>query len=371
VEGQRGRGVSLGSVRGVQLLVQPSWFLFVGFVGLVIGAELAEEHGTGPGYATAVGFALLLGLSVFLHEVGHAVVARIFDLPVRSITISLMAGLTEITEEPQTPAREYAVAVVGPLVSVLLCGVGLGTAQLLPPDSLARDLAAMVGLVNGSLAVFNLLPGLPLDGGRVLRSAFWHLGGDPHKATRWAARSGQVMALLVMPLLLVVVLPARLDYEVGFGGVLFSALASSFVYAGATAALRRSKVLDKLPSVSVVALARPAIRVPSSLPLSEAVRRAQEAGASGVVVVDSADRLEAVVSEAAVLATPEARRPWVTAGAVAKRLVDGMVLDHRLVGEDLLAALRAHPTSEYVVEDPTTGEVRVLSVTDVAKAVTP
>jgi CBS domain-containing protein len=126
--------------------------------------------------------------------------------------------------------------------------------------------------------------------------------------------------------------------------------------------------MSRLPKVTVAALARPALRVPADMPLAEAVRRAHVANARGLVVVDAADRLEAVVSEAAVAATPEQRRPWVTVGTVAKRMEPGLLLDAGLRGEDLLMAMRAHPSAEYVTEDKATGELRVLVSEDVAKA---
>ena len=126
--------------------------------------------------------------------------------------------------------------------------------------------------------------------------------------------------------------------------------------------------MSKLPKITVIALARPALRVPADMPVAEAVRRAHLANARALLVVDAADRLEAVVSEAAVLATPEARRPWVTVGALAKRIEPGMVLDVHLGGEELLEAMRAHPVPEYVTQDPATGEARVVSADDVAQA---
>lgn len=366
-------GLQVGRVLGVPVLVAPSWLLFAAFIVLQFGRQLQDETSAARAYGVAAGLALLLGLSVLLHEIGHCVVARLLGLPVRSITITLLAGLTEISEPPQTPAREYAVAISGPMVSLLLCAIGAAfvVGDAFAEGSVAAAICLLLTYVNGAVAVFNLLPGLPLDGGRVVRAVVWQLGGDAERATRAAARAGQGVALVGVPVLLVGVVPAALDYDVGIFEVLVSALMSAVIFSGATAALRRSQVMTKLPAVSVVSLARPAIRVPSSLPLSEAVRRAQEAGASGVVVVDSADRLEAVVSEAAVLATPEARRPWVTVGTVARRIVDGMVLDPTLSGEPLLEALRRHPASEYVTSDPVTGEVRVVSVADVAQAVTP
>jgi Zn-dependent protease len=363
-------GVQVGRVLGVPVLVSPSWLLFAAFVVFTYGPALREDFGTTRAYVGAGAFALLLLLSVLLHEVGHCVVARAFGLPVRSITITFLAGLTEITEPPQTPAREYAVAVVGPMVSLLLAAVGLATLQLFEPGSLPFLLAAVVAVSNGLVAGFNLLPGLPLDGGRVLRAAVWQLTGDPATATKAAAWSGRAVALVGVPALLLGVLPLVGLAEPSLTTVLFSALVAAFIYAGATASLRRAEYLERLPRASVATLARPALEVAAGLPLAVAVRQAQEAGLHALVVVDSAGRLQAVVSEAAVLATPEERRPWVTVDTVSRRVDDGMVLAPDLTGEQLLAAMRATPSSEYVVVDPP-HPVRVLVTADVAAAVTP
>ena len=363
-------GIRLGRVLGVPVFITPSYFLVATFIIVSLSEQLAPSLGRGQAYAVGGSFALLLGVSVLLHEIGHCVVARAFSLPVRSITINVLGGVTEITEPPQTPAREYAVAVAGPMVSLLLAGVGLGLLPFFDGDGLARHVVANVAIVNGIIAAFNLLPGLPLDGGRVLRALIWRISGNSERATRGAAWSGRVVGLVVVPLLLVVVLPAA-----GYGGsdatnIIFAALLATYIYSIATATLKRSQAMSRLPQVSISALARPALRVPADMPVAEAVRRAQAAGVRGLVVVDAADRLEAVVSEAAVIATPEQRRPWVTVGTLSKRLEPGLLLDPRLAGEELLARMRAHPAAEYVAEDPATGEVRILVSEDVAKALT-
>ena len=362
-----GRGLRLGSVLGVPVYIAPSWFLLAAALVLLLSPPLVDSLGQVEAYVVTGSFAALLGLSVLLHEVGHCVVARAFGLPVRSITITFLAGFTEVTEPPQTPAREYSVAVVGPMVSLLLAGIGVALIPVFDDGGVAARICENVAIINGLIAALNLLPGLPLDGGRVLRSIVWRLAGDPEKATRAAARAGQAVAVVVLPFLLVVLLPAVGYGGSGVGNVLFAALLSGFVYVGATAALKRSQAVSRLPRVSVAALARPAIRVPAELPLAEAVRRAQEAGVHGLVVVDGADRLEAVVSEAAVLATPEQRRPWVTVGTLSRRLEPGLMVDPRLSGEALLDVMRTTPASEYVTQDPATGEVRVLAAADVAK----
>jgi Zn-dependent protease len=358
-------------VLGVPVYIAPSWFLLAAILVLAISPNLVDRLGTTQAYVVSASFAVLLGLSVLLHEIGHCVVARAFDLPVRSITITFLAGFTEIMRPPQTPAREYSVAVAGPMVSLLLAAVGVALVPAFDDGTVARGVCENIAITNGIIAAVNLLPGLPLDGGRVLRSIVWRVLGDPEKATRAAARAGQVIAVVVLPFVLVVVLPA-MGYGSGdVGNVIFAALISAFIYTGATAALRRSEAVGRLPGVSVAQLARPALRVPADMPLAEAVRRAHEAGVHGLVVVDSAERLEAVVSEAAVIATPEQRRPWVTVGALARRLEPGLVLDPHLAGEELLEAMRTTPASEYVAQDPATGEVRVLAAKDVATTLTP
>jgi Zn-dependent protease len=360
-------GVRLGRVVGVPVLVGPSWFLMAAFITLGISQALADSIGQTQAAVVGASFAVLLGISVLLHELGHCFVARGFGMPVSSITIGIMGGATQI-EEAQTPTREYAVAIAGPMVSLLLAGTGLGLRPLFETDSLSGRLVDNLAITNGLIAAFNLLPGLPLDGGRVLRALLWRIGGDSERATRAAAWTGRGVAVFIVPFLFVVVLPWA-----GYGSdyatnLIWSALIGGYLYALATFALRRSQAITRLPRVSVVKLARPALRVPADMPLAEAIRRAHEAGARGLVVVDAADRVEAVVSEAAVIATPEQRRPWVTVGSLSRRVEPGLVLDVQVSGAELLVAMRAHPAAEYVTRDPATGEVRVLSSDDVAKA---
>jgi Zn-dependent protease/CBS domain-containing protein len=354
-------------VLGVPVYVAPTWFVFAAFVVIVYAPALRDELGATRAYTASASFAVLLLASVLLHEIGHCVVARLFGLPVRSITVTFLAGLTEITEPPQTPAREYAVAVVGPMVSLLLAGVGAGLSPLFDSGSLPQLLAVGLAATNGIVAAFNLLPGLPLDGGRVLRAGVWRLTGDADRSTVVAAWAGRVVALVVVPAVVLLGLPA-----LGFGGptlgtALFTGLVAAFVYAGATASLQRARVVQRLPHGSAGRLARPALPVPGDLPLAEAVRRAHDAGLHAVVVVDADERPQAVVSEGAVLATPEHRRPWVTTGTVARRVEDGLVLDPSLGGDALLDALRRTPASEYLVRGAGTDRWAVLSTSDVVR----
>ena len=358
------KGLPLGRVLGVPVVLAPSWFLFAAAIVVLYGPAL-EDTGVDDGYAAAALFSVLLLASVLLHEVGHCVVARLLGLPVRSITVTFLAGSTEITEPPQTPAREYAVAVAGPMVSLLLAGLAAAGALLVDGGAVqtALELAAVS---NGVVAVFNLLPGLPLDGGRVLRAVLWRVTGDPHRATIASAQAGRGLAAVVVPLLVLVALPLA-GADGGLVSAVFAGLVAAFLWVGASAALQSARLQRRLPSLTAGRLARDAALVPTETPLSEALRRTHEHALQAIVVVDPAGRPLAVVSESAVQAVPVERRPWVTVDGVSRRLEDGLVLTPDLTGEGLLARLRALPSGEYLVRDPAGGPVRVLAARDVAR----
>lgn len=359
------RGLRVAKVLGVPVILTPSWLLFAVYIVLLYQPIVRDRVGDGQAYLVGALVAVLLLASVLLHELGHCVVARAFGLPVRSITISMIGGLTEITEPPQTPAREYAVAISGPMVSLLLTGAGVAAAGAFADGSIAREQCVTVAIINGAIAALNLLPGLPLDGGRVLRSIVWHFDGDPERATRAAARAGMVIAVVVVPLVLIGLLPAVGVGTRGVTTVVLSSLLAAFIYAQAAALLRRSQVTSRLPAVSVRALARPALAVVATMPLSEAVRQAHEQELRALVVVDGNGRFEGLVSEAWVRELPAERRPWVVVADGARRVVPGLVLDAGLSGAELLAAMRATPASEYLVAG---SPPRVLVSGDVAAA---
>ena len=363
----RPRGLLVARVVGVPVVIRPSWFFFAVYLVVAGQVTLRESWDPGTAYLLAASLVAVLLVSVLLHELAHCLVARAFGLPVRSISVGLLAGLTEITEPPQTPAREYAIAVAGPMVSLLLCGVGLVGAAGTTDESAAWLVLSGVALVNGVLALLNLLPGLPLDGGRVLRSVVWHLGKDAIRATRVSAYAGMVLAVGVIPALVLGVLPALGYGDRGLESVIVSALVGAFLYYGAATSLRQAAFQTRLPRLSAGELARPAVGVPATLPLSEAVKRAHDAAVRALVVVDGNGRPEGVVSEAWVRQVPWERRPWVQVADGARRLEAGLLLDPGLSGEALLEALQRTPATEYVVAGPSP---RVLVSRDVAAALT-
>lgn len=355
---------------GVPVDVTPTWFLVAALI--TYGFAPAVERAV-PGigdwrYAVSLAFALLLYLSVLVHELSHTVVALRAGLPVRRISLHLLGGVSEIEKPAATPGREAGIAVAGPLVSLLLAGVGYAVAEVLEPETVGRLLARALFVSNLVVGAFNLLPGLPLDGGRVLSAAVWRATGRRHTGTVVAAWLGRGLAVVVMllPVLVLGYTGGRLDVV----DVIWGALLGAFIWVGASQALQQADVQARLPGLSARRLTRRAIPVPADLPLAEALRRAHEAGAQALVVVSTGGDPVGLVVEAAVRATPLERRPWVPVGDLSRRLepTDRVLAD--LTGEELVQVMTSRPASEYLVVEANGDIYGVLATADVERALT-
>ncbi|MBV6626956.1 MAG: site-2 protease family protein [Rivularia sp. (in: Bacteria)] len=193
----------VGSLFGIPLYLDPLWFLILGLATLNFGVSY-QELGSAQAWSVGVIMALLLFGSVILHELGHSLVAQKQGIKVNSITLFLFGGIAAIEEESNTPSEAFQVAIAGPLVSVVLFFL-LRLASEIVPDTIALHM--MLGdlaRINLVLALFNLIPGLPLDGGQVLKSALWKITGNRYKAVRLAARAGQILGYAAIALGLVV-----------------------------------------------------------------------------------------------------------------------------------------------------------------------
>jgi len=198
-------GLRLGRILGFEISIDWSWL----FIFFLVVYSLAEGYFPTfyPGFDVATKWgmgilaALLLFASVLVHELSHSIVARNYGAHVKGITLFLFGGVSQTTEEPRSPKEEFAMAIVGPLASFALAVVfyflgGAGALFGWPPPALA--VIGYLAMINMFLGVFNLVPGFPLDGGRVLRSAIWAATGDLEKATRYASASGQFFGYLLM-----------------------------------------------------------------------------------------------------------------------------------------------------------------------------
>ena len=352
----------MGTIAGADVLVSSSWFIVAALIAVIVAPRVElEQPGLGAGtYVAGFAFAVVLYLSVLLHEASHAVAARRYGFQVDSITLHFLGGMTSIRGESRTPRQELVIAVVGPLTSIAVGGAALGLWFVLP-DGLLR--LAVQGLAGANLliGVLNLVPGLPLDGGRVLKSAVWRISGDVHRGTIAAGWGGRVTAVLALGYPLLLPAPQLVDY-------LLSAVVALFLWSGATAAITSARLRRRLPNLVARDLARRTLAVPDDLPLAEAIRRAQEAQAGSLVTVTAAGQPVGVVNEAALLAVPDDRRPWVPVSSVARTLGDGLSLPVGLVGDELVVALSRTPAHEYVLLEDDGTVYGVLAASDVDRA---
>jgi Zn-dependent protease/CBS domain-containing protein len=182
----------IGSLFGIPLFLDPLWFVILGLATLNFGVAY-QEWGNAIAWSAGMGMALLLFASVLLHELGHSLAARSQGIKVNSITLFLFGGIAAIEEESKTPGKAFQVAIAGPLVSIALFLL-LSLANNITPDaSPISEMVTDLARINLVVALFNLIPGLPLDGGQVLKAALWKITGDRFQAVHWAARAGQIL----------------------------------------------------------------------------------------------------------------------------------------------------------------------------------
>jgi Zn-dependent protease len=346
---------------GIPVYISPYWLIFA-VVLVVMYANSAEANlaSTLSRYIVAAAFVLLLYVSVLVHELAHCVVARGFGLPVRRVLLYPLGGYSEIEQEPATPGREALISGAGPAVSLVLAGLGYELAKVVPAG-LTHQLIAQLFFANLIVGIFNLLPGLPLDGGRIFRAGVWKITGRQTAATMAAAWAGRVLAIVLVGLAL---FGQRRSGSFVSLYWLWLLVIAGFIWIQSTQAIKAARIRERLPAVSARTLARHAIPVSASLPLAEAVRRAQEAGARALVIVDHENTPTALVSEAAVQATPEERRPWIEVGSLARTLSPDMVLSADLSGMELIKAVQQAPASEYLLIESSGKVLGVLATAD-------
>jgi Zn-dependent protease/CBS domain-containing protein len=238
-----GNGFRIGRIYGISIRVDWSWLFIMVLVtwNLVsVFNQVHPEWGTGLHWGLALLAALLFFGSVLAHELAHSLVASSQGLPVRNITLFLFGGVSNIQREPASPKDEFLMAIAGPAISLvlgvvmLLVGAGsLFTSGLLGrPGSIVRNLSPIntillwLGSINIILAIFNMIPGFPLDGGRVLRSIFWAITRNLRQATRLASYIGQAIAWVMIAAGIAMAFGVRIPF---FGAGLLSGLWLAFI----------------------------------------------------------------------------------------------------------------------------------------------
>ena len=215
--------IKLGRIFGVQIGLHYSWFIIALLITLSLAAQFKVSNpdwSDGLRWGLAILTAVLFFAAIVAHELSHAAVAKARGLPVRSITLFALGGVAQIEKEAADAKTEFWMGIIGPITSLVIGAVCLAVTLALgwkPPEFPKNPLPAMLmwlGYINISLGIFNLVPGFPLDGGRVLRGIIWWITGDATRATRIASRIGQLIAFGFILLGLV-----RFFGGAGFGGL--------------------------------------------------------------------------------------------------------------------------------------------------------
>jgi Zn-dependent protease len=225
----------VGSLFGIPFFIDSSWLVILLLVTYSYGVDPAWQSAWGTlAWGMGLVLALLLFSSVLLHELGHSLAAKMQGIRVNSITLFLFGGLAAIEQESKTPGEAFQVAIAGPLVSfgLYLLLSGLGTLAPLPPP--AQVVALNVAQINLVLTLFNLIPGLPLDGGQVLKAAVWKLTNSRTKGIRWAASSGQILGWLAISLGLFAVLVYQLWLGLWIAAIGWFAIRNAAAYSRVT-----------------------------------------------------------------------------------------------------------------------------------------
>ncbi len=190
----RGAGIRIARIFGIPIYLHSSWFVVFALITFSLASGFASQNQdwtTGQQWGVGLIASLLFFGSVLFHELSHSVVALHYRIPVHSITLFVFGGVARITRDPVRAWHEFLIAAAGPLSSCLLAG-GFYLLQITSPmGSMRYEIGEWLSLVNFSLAIFNLVPGFPLDGGRILRAILWGATGNYPKATRIASRTGE------------------------------------------------------------------------------------------------------------------------------------------------------------------------------------
>ena len=194
-------GTRIVRILGIPIYLHSSWFIIFALITLSLGTQFSAQYpnwSSSQHWALGIITSLFFFASVLVHELGHSLVARHYKIPVASITLFIFGGLAKISRDPERPGQEFNIAIAGPITSFVLAGAFGLVYYTTPAGGMLSASSLLLSQINLVLGLFNLVPGSPLDGGRILRSIAWRITRDFTKATRIAALSGQTFAYLLM-----------------------------------------------------------------------------------------------------------------------------------------------------------------------------
>ncbi|WP_460703706.1 site-2 protease family protein [Myceligenerans halotolerans] len=365
----RSRGWTLGHVAGAPVIVTPSWFVAAAVLTVIFGPWVLRQLPDlgAVAYLVAATFVIMLFASVFLHEVAHALVARARGQEVHELAITLWGGHTAYSGGLGRPLDGFLVAVVGPLTNVALAA-GFWLVYLARADSSLDipDVLLIAGaLSNAFVGVFNLLPGLPLDGGQILEAAVWGVTGSRSTGTIVAGWAGRVIAVGVVAWGLLPLLSGQLPDST----LLFAVLIAAFLWFGASGAIAGARRRAAISSLHAGHLADPVVLVPLGSTVATALAARPVTGPgerpARVVVVGHDDVPLAVLDDTAAASVPPEARERTGVDSVSVPFVPKSAVGPDVNGQELLRHLAASSGGARLV--PVVEAGRVTGVLDLAR----
>jgi Zn-dependent protease/predicted transcriptional regulator len=317
--------VTLFRIQGVPIRLHASWLVMVALITWTLSVGYfpvaVPELSTADYWMYGLAAALFLFVSVFLHELSHTLVALAFGIPVSSITLHVFGGVSQMEREPDRPVAEVLIAAVGPITSFALAGLLLGLVALLDPAPSVTATLEYLAAVNALIGLFNLTPGFPLDGGRLLRAALWRYRGDIESATRTATRAGAVVAFVLVGLGSVYLVGG--DFLAGTWLILIGL----FLYHAGQSSYREALVARALDPFTVAdVMTRQVLHVPSDLTVGRVVQDVLWQNHVSSLPVLRGPQVVGVVSLDRIKAVPHAEWLHTTVGEVMTPLTERLVV---------------------------------------------
>ena len=345
--------VRLGTIAGAPVRLSWSWLLIAAVITLAFGPQIQRALPAigGGAYAVALGYAVLLALSVLVHEAAHALTGRAFGQRTEEIALTLWGGHTQFRSPSARPLDTVLTAMAGPAANLVLAGLAHLAARAVPGPSVPALLLEVTVWANLLLAAFNALPGTPLDGGRMVESAVWAATGSRARGVEAAGWAGRVVAVGVLAAVLGP--PILAGRAPDLFVVVLAAWVALTLWRGADDAVRHGRWSRRLETLRLEQVEAPAIALPEHLSVAEALAQA-DGGRRAVVAVDGAGRPRGVLDLTAAAALTPARRTTTALAAVAVALAPEAVLvrdDVPASGPDLAARLADPQTPVWVLTD--------------------
>ena len=295
-------GIPIGRLFGIAIDLDYSWFLIVGLLAWMLAGSYfpAEYPGWGAGEYWAIGIAtaIMLFVSVLIHELAHSIVAKNYGIPVPRITLFLFGGVSQIASEPPSAGQEFWIAIVGPLTSLALAAFFWEIEPLCRPEP-ALALVSYLAWLNLILALFNLIPGFPLDGGRVFRAIVWRITHNYHRATNAAGMAGRFFGFILIFWGVWQALTGNI------GGGIWIAIIGWFLESAASSYLQQETVRTLLGGHRVLdAMQRNFVQVPGETSLQDLVDRGLASTGSRFAIVTSGGAAAGMVTVGAIRQIP-------------------------------------------------------------------